>query len=151
TGDATSLVITADGRFVYVASQYANAANVQVGGIAVFSRNRTTGALRQLPGKLGCISADGSSNAGPGTCAVGREVDDVSNVHLTPDQNFLYASNYDGPPLSGIAIFRRNATTGTLHQLPGKEGCVTQKGQTKQSGATKVCRAMPNIGEPWDV
>lgn len=149
TGDATSIAISADGRFVYVASQYE--AGPSIGGIAIFSRNLSTGALRQLPGTLGCISSNGSSLEGPHTCARGREVDDISNVHITPDQKFLYASNYDSQPHSGIAIFARNAKTGALRQLGGVEGCLTTNGTTRQSGTTKVCRAMPNIGSPWDV
>lgn len=83
-----------NGRFEYVASQY-EPASTPIGGIAIFSRNTVTGALHQLPGKLGCVSANGSSNAGPGTCAVGREVDEVSNVAITQDQKYLYASVYD--------------------------------------------------------
>ncbi len=151
TGDARSIVLSKDGRFVYVASQFATKSSDDLGGVAVFSRNLKTGALHQLAGMAGCVTSDGSSNEGTGTCAVGREVDSISNVHLSPDQNFLYASNYDGPPYSGIAIFRRNLKTGVLTQLSGKEGCITASGDTEQSKTTAICRAMPNIGDPWDV
>ena len=149
SGDAVDIAISADGRFLYAASQYENASSVRVGGIAIFSRNIKTGTLRQLPGLQGCVSADGSSSAGPHTCVTGREVDSVSQVHITPDQKFLYASTYDQPPHSGIAIFRRNLKTGAITQLAGKEGCITDDGTTNQSG-TAVCRAMPNLGSPWD-
>ncbi len=125
TGDATSLTISRDGRFIYVASQYMPAPGHEVGGIAIFGRNLITGALSQLSGKLGCISATGESEDGPDTCAGAREVDSVSNVHLTPDQKYLYASVYDGQPHSGVAIFRRDSKNGTLRQLKGKDGCVT--------------------------
>jgi WD40-like Beta Propeller Repeat/LVIVD repeat len=151
SGDATSIAISSDGRFVYVASQNETASSKAYGGIAVFSRNTRTGTLRQLPGKLGCVSASGLSNAGRHTCTAGREVDDTSSLHITPDQKYLYASNYDSPPHSGIAVFRRSPATGALVQLAGKEGCVTDNGRTLQSGSKVVCRAMPNIGAPWDV
>jgi hypothetical protein len=151
TGDARSIAISNDGRYVYVASQFETKSDDVLGGVAVFSRNLKTGALHQLAGKAGCVTSDGSSNEGAGTCAVGREVDDISNVHLSPDQKFLYASNYDSQPYSGIAIFRRNRETGALTQLGGKEGCITSGGDTEQSKATAICRAMPNIGSPWDV
>jgi hypothetical protein len=151
TGDARSIALSKDGRYVYVASQFATKSSDVLGGIAVFSRNLKTGALHQLAGVAGCVTSDGSSNAGAGTCAVGREVDDISNVHLSPDQKFLYASNYDGQPYSGIAIFRRDSKTGVLTQLGGKEGCITAGGVTEQSKITAICRAMPNIGDPWDV
>lgn len=151
TGDATSIVISADGRFVYVASQAQGKGHAAMGGVAIFSRNLKTGALRQLAGKAGCVSTNGLSLQGPRTCAAGREVDDISNVHITPDQKYLYASNYDAKPYSGIAIFRRDPKTGALTQLNGTEGCITYSGFTKQRKTTKVCRAMPNIGDPWDV
>ncbi len=150
SGDATSIAISANGRSLYVASQYSTSSG-EIGGVAIFSRNTGTGTLRQLPGKLGCVSAKGDSNDGPHTCTVGREVDAVSNVHITPDQKYLYASNYAGEPHSGIAIFRRNPATGALVQLAGKEGCLTDNGTTGESGSKAVCRAMPNLGKPWDV
>jgi hypothetical protein len=148
TGDAASIAVSADGRFLYVASQYDP--SHEIGGIAIFLRNRSDGTLRQLSGKTGCVSATGESEDGPGTCARAREVDSVSNLHLTPDQKYLYASTYDGPPHSGIAIFRRDAKTGQLHQLPGNNGCLTTDGTTRQS-SQPVCEVVPNLGDPWDV
>lgn len=150
SGDAVDIAISADGRFLYTASQYETPAAVRIGGVAIFSRNLKTGTLRQLPGLAGCVSDDGSSSAGAHTCAKAREVDSVSNVHITPDQKYLYASVYDSQPHSGVAIFRRNLKTGAITQLAGKEGCITDDGTTGQSGASKVCRSMPNLGAPWD-
>ncbi|MGH2974552.1 MAG: lactonase family protein [Solirubrobacterales bacterium] len=150
SGDATSLVVSRDGRFVYVASQL-QIMNTDIGGVAIFRRNVKDGTLHQLPGKAGCVSATGGSEDGPGTCTRTRETDDISNVHITPDQKFLYASNYDSPPNSGIAIFKRGARSGRLHQLKGNNGCITDDGTTEQSGSKVVCRKSPNLGEPWDV
>ena len=70
---------------------------------------------------------------------------------LEPGPEFLYASNYDSQPYSGIAIFSRNEKTGALTQLKGKEGCITSSGDTEESKTTAICRAMPNLGDPWDV
>ena len=150
SGDATSIVISRDGRFLYVASQL-TLMSVPIGGVAVFRRNLKTGALHQLPGKSGCVSATGESEDGPGTCTKAREADDTSNLQLTPDQKFLYASNYDSPPHSGIAIFKRSAKTGEIHQLRGRDGCITDDGTTTQSGTEVVCRKSPNLYDPWDV
>ncbi len=122
-----------------------------IGGVAIFRRSVKNGTLHQLPGKAGCVSATGESEDGPGTCTRARETDDTSNVHLTPDQKYLYASNYDEPPHSGIAIFKRGARSGRLHQLKGKNGCITDDGTTGQSGTKVVCAKSPNLGEPWDV
>lgn len=145
TGDATSIVISSDGRFLYVAAQDVQAPTGS-GGIAIFKRNVKTGTLHQLSGKAGCVTAVAYEN-----CAVAREADDISNIHITPDQKYLYASNYDNSPNGGIAIFARSAKNGTLRQPSGSNGCITIDGTTTQSGSTKVCRAMPNISEPWDI
>ena len=150
SGDATSVVISRDGRFVYVASQLQIMSD-DIGGVAIFRRSVKNGTLHQLPGKAGCVSATGESEDGPGTCTRTRETDDTSNVHLTPDQKYLYASNYDEPPHSGIAIFKRGARSGRLHQLKGRNGCITDDGTTAQSGTKVVCAKSPNLGEPWDV
>jgi hypothetical protein len=145
TGDATSIVISRDGRYLYVASQYRQGL-VRIGGIAIFRRSLRTGKLRQLSGKAGCVTAIAYAH-----CAIAREVDEVSNLHITPDQKFLYASDYEDPPNSGIAVFRRDAKTGDLRQLKGANGCITDDGTTAQSTPKVVCRAMPNLDQPWDV
>jgi hypothetical protein len=150
SGDATSLVISRDGKYLYVASQL-QIMSVRIGGVAIFRRNLKTGALHQLAGKSGCVSATGESEDGPDTCTRAREIDSTSNVHITPDQKFLYASNYDGPPHSGIAVFKRSARSGQLHQLKGRNGCITDDGTTEQSGTDVVCRKSPNLYNPWDV
>jgi hypothetical protein len=123
----------------------------EIGGVAIFSRNVKEGTLHQLKGKAGCVSARGSSEDGPGTCTRAREVDSVSSLHLSPDQKFLYASDYDSPPDSGIAIFARSSKSGMLHQLSGRNGCLTDNGTTLATGSRKVCGAMPNLSDPWDV
>lgn len=145
TGDGHSMAISKDGHFLYAASQGPE------GGLAVFRRNPKTGALTQLPGKRGCFTADGSSEDGPGTCRAGRELDDTSSVHISADQRYLYATNYDGAPNGGIAIFKRNAKNGTLHQLDGKKGCVTQDGTTSDGGASVICRAAPGLAETFEL
>ncbi len=145
SGDATSVVISSDGRFLYVASQNTTK-SANVGGIAIFKRNLKTGTLRQLSGTGGCVTAVAYKG-----CAIAREVDDTDSLHITPDQKYLYASNYDDSPHGGLAIFKRNAKTGKLSQLSGANGCITTDGTTTQSGTNKLCEAMPNISEPWDV
>jgi hypothetical protein len=141
TGDGHSLAISRDGRFLYGASQDNDAA-----GVTIFKRNRDSGKLRQLSGKRGCIDPDGAHG-----CAKGREVDDSASVHISPDQRFLYVSNYNSAPTGGIAVFRRNLRNGTLHQLSGKDGCVTQDGTTDTTGTAHPCRAAAGLDEVFEV
>jgi hypothetical protein len=145
TGDATSIVISHDGRFLYTASQLV-AGSKKVGGVAVFARNLKTGKLAQLPGKAGCVTATRFAN-----CAIARGVEQVSNLHITPDQKFLYASDFGTYPHSGVAIFRRDPQSGKLRQLKGKNGCISGNGTSFSSGSRRVCRAVPNVSNPWDV
>jgi hypothetical protein len=148
TGDATSLAISRDGRFLYAAGQDGSE---DAAGVTIFSRNKKNGKLRQLAGKKGCVSPDGASEAGAGTCKRGRSVDAVASVYLTPDQDYLYAGNYTSDADSGIAVFRRSGKTGKLRQLKGKNGCISKDGTTEASEDEVVCRAMANIANPWDM
>jgi hypothetical protein len=96
--------------------------------LSVFRRNDKDGTLKQLPGKSGCFSRDGSSEDGANTCARARDLDtgDATSIVISRDGRFLYvASQYtqNGNDIGGIAVFKRNLTTGTLRQLRGKAGC----------------------------
>jgi hypothetical protein len=141
SGDGHSLAISRNGRYLYTAGQ-----NTDASGVTIFKRNLHNGTLRQLKGKRGCINPDGSNG-----CAKGRELDDNASVQLSPDQRFLYASNYNGAPTGGIAILRRNLRNGTLHQLKGKNGCITQDGTTDPTGPAHVCRAGSGLDEVFEV
>jgi len=124
------VVLSPDGRTLYVMSY-------EPGGIAIFHVNGD-GSLTQLAGTSGCITLDGSSNAGPGTCAVGRALQDPYLSTVSPDGRTLYvaqSSSY-GPP-GGVAVFALNRATGEATQLPGLEGCVTTDGSS--SGVPGVC------------
>jgi hypothetical protein len=141
SGDGHSIAISDDGRFLYTAGQ----GNSNT-GVVIFKRSPRKGTLRQLRGKRGCINPNGAHG-----CAKGREVDDNSSVHISPDQKYLYATNYNSPPTGGIAVFRRSRRHGALHQLKGKDGCVTQDGTTDKTGTTKVCRSATAVGQVFEV
>jgi DNA-binding beta-propeller fold protein YncE len=104
--------LSPDGRNVYVASFGSDA-------IAVFRRNRRTGALRQLRGRVGCVSDRRTRG-----CRDGRALADPSSLDLSPSGRFLYVGSEQG----GIGTFRRNPRTGRLVQLARAAGCVTAKG-----------------------
>jgi DNA-binding beta-propeller fold protein YncE len=108
------LAITADGRGVYVASSISD-------GVAILRRDRATGALRQPAGRGGCISQKG----GGGRCAVGRALDEVWGVALSPDGLNLYAVS---AKINTLAAIARSGSTGRLAQLPGRHGCFIRAG-----------------------
>src|SRR5438445_98784 len=97
------------------------------------------GSVKQVGGVKGCYTMLGSSEDGAGTCAMARAVHYGASVHISPDQDFVYVTDYSGQPHSGIAVFHRHAD-GSLNQLKGVNGCITTDGTTADSGATAVCR-----------
>ncbi|MSO41899.1 MAG: hypothetical protein EXQ70_08440 [Solirubrobacterales bacterium] len=72
----------------------------------------------------------------------------MSSTAITPDQRFLYATNYAAEP--GIAIFARNRKNGSLKQLKGLNGCVSENGTTGTTGTDVLCRAV-GYGEVFEV
>jgi DNA-binding beta-propeller fold protein YncE len=136
---ARDIVVTGDGRNVYVAGTDA---------VAVFRRDLRTGRLRQLRGRAGCVSDRPVQSPDPG-CRRGRALTHPDGLALSPSGRFLYvASTWDmesGPPQGGIAVFRRSPRTGRLTQLRGANGCVSAqalqgcaRGSLPTIGATGV-------------
>jgi len=111
---ARGIARSPDGRNVYVASPESNA-------IAVFARDQRTGALRQLPGKGGCVSPGGE-----GGCESGRGLEFVSAITTSADGRNVYAA---ADVSNALTVFRRNPRTGALTQLPGQAGCISESGQ----------------------
>jgi DNA-binding beta-propeller fold protein YncE len=103
------LVLSPDGRFVYVAADDSN-------GVAVLARSAATGTLRQLPGRAGCVQEGGHDG-----CTAGRALRDAHSLALTPDGRILYVV---GNGSDAIAVFAVDQRTGVLHQLQGRRGCV---------------------------
>jgi DNA-binding beta-propeller fold protein YncE len=104
-----ALAISPDGRNVYVASSKSHA-------IAIFSRDSKTGALRQRPGRAGCIALGGTSGCAR---AVGLAV--ANSVAVSPDGSNVYATSVGS---NAVVSFRRDPSTGALTQLGGGAGCI---------------------------
>jgi DNA-binding beta-propeller fold protein YncE len=102
------ILVSADGKNVYVTSWAVPTA----AAIAIFNRNTSTGVLTQKAGQDGCIN----DNATDG-CFDGRAVGGQGAV-LSPDQNNVYVLGQ-----TTLAVFKRTAADGTLHQLDGMDGC----------------------------
>jgi Lactonase, 7-bladed beta-propeller len=141
--ETESAIVSPDGANVYVGS-YENGLLSLGPGFAVFKRNQSTGALQQLSGAPGCLTADGSSNAGPGTCTKARGIfDSMGDGHdlvFTSNGRLAYmAANGFGSSPSGILIFKRDPSTGALTQLAGTAGCITTTGADQDGpGACQV-------------
>jgi DNA-binding beta-propeller fold protein YncE len=105
-----AIALSPDGRYAYVASSRSDA-------IAIFARNRQSGALLQRGGTDGCVAAKGASG-----CAKAIGLDGPNSVALSPDGRYLYATSRNS---NSVAAFRRNASTGALSQLRGGAGCIS--------------------------
>jgi 6-phosphogluconolactonase (cycloisomerase 2 family) len=118
--DGTALVgpravaVSPDGKNFYFPSSFAAA-------IAVFARDATTGALRQLAGTTGCVSETGTG----GACADGTALDGARGVAVSPDGKSVYVAAFFS---DAVATFSRDESTGALSQLGGLSGCVSETG-----------------------
>ena len=82
---ATAVAVSPDGRNVYVSS-FGSAA------VAVFARNRSSGALTPLAGTAGCLSEVRAVPA----CASGRALEGAFGVTVSPDgKNVYVATGFD--------------------------------------------------------
>jgi DNA-binding beta-propeller fold protein YncE len=124
-----SLAISPDGANVYVAATGSDA-------LAVFARNRRTGALRQLPGASGCLSQRPG-----GGCRVGRALNEPTSVAVSPDGAHVYVAGRRFP--SGVAVLAR-ASDGTITQAADPSGCVSL-------GGGSGCRIARGISAPEEV
>ena len=128
-GGPSALAISPDG-----ATLYATAASSD--SLAVFARSRRTGALRQLPGASGCLSARPG-----GGCTPARALNEPTSVAVSPDGRRVYVAGRRFP--SAIAVLTRNAD-GSLSQAPGPAGCVSHLGGGD-------CRSARGLSGPEEV
>jgi 6-phosphogluconolactonase (cycloisomerase 2 family) len=109
-----TVVVSPDGTSVYLGARDSNA-------VAVFARNPTTGALTQLSGLAGCVSATSLD----GSCTVGLGLLGARGVAVSPDNKYVYVASQDS---NAVAVFARDTTTGALTQLSGLAGCIAENG-----------------------
>jgi len=106
-----SVAISPNGRNVYVTSRGSNA-------ITAFQRNRSTGALHQLPGAAGCVSGVPLPGCATATALLGPDV-----VVVSPDGKNVYVGSFFG---NAVVAFGRDAASGAIAQLPGSAGCIAE-------------------------
>lgn len=102
-----NVTVSKDGKHVYAASYGSSA-------VAVFARNKITGALTQLAGLDGCVSAYGAP------CTTGAQLFDPTSLALSKDGKHVYATSSFS---DAVLVFARNKTTGALTQI---DGCVSE-------------------------
>jgi DNA-binding beta-propeller fold protein YncE len=105
------VAVAPDGRDVYVGAFFGSA-------VVAFARNRSTGALTQLPGTSGCIAA---SNAG---CARGLALNQPEGLAISGDGNDVYVA---AALSAAIDVLTRNPATGALTQAADGTGCLTSR------------------------
>jgi DNA-binding beta-propeller fold protein YncE len=120
-----SVAVSPDGRNVYATSRASNT-------VSVLHRNRSTGALSQLPAGAGCISGLPVPNCANGRALVGPDV-----VIVSPDGENVYVGSFFG---NAVAIFDRDRASGALTQPGGSAGCIAE--------ATSGCTAGLALGAP---
>lgn len=142
---AVSAAVSPDGRHVYVASFGRSA-------VAAFARDRTSGALTQLRGTAGCVAED----AAGGACSYGRGLQGTFSVTVSPDGKNVYTasgfdirSQFEAFAGSGVGVFVRQAN-GSLRQLPGKAGCVTESGSGGTCGDGVALEGAEAVGVSRD-
>lgn len=120
-----SVAVSPDGLSVYATSRASNT-------VSVFRRNRSTGALTQLPAGAGCISGLPVPN-----CANGRALVAPDVVVVSPDGRNVYVGSFFG---NAVASFERSRSTGALTQPDGSAGCIAE--------ATSGCASGFALGAP---
>src|SRR6185312_11865793 len=73
-------VMSLNGKTLYYA-EFGN--HAPDAGLVIFHVNEATGGFTQLAGKLGCVSPDGSSDDGAGTCQVGKAITGTYEIGIS--------------------------------------------------------------------
>lgn len=121
---AQGVAISPDGKNAYFAGTPAE------GGLLIFDRDTTSGALTQKAGTAGCIVDRGNANPDP-TCAQGQLIGSGgaggNSVTVSPNGETVYLVSAE---YGSISVFDRNQTTGALTQKTGTAGCIQQSDNT---------------------
>ncbi len=104
-----SLTLSSDGTALYATSYEGSE-------LAIFHRDRTTGALSQLSGTAGCVSVSGSS----GACATDSELSNPGPVIVSPDGTTVHVAGYSTKAVLTYTV----GPGGALSRPAGGAGCL---------------------------
>ena len=105
------VVVSPDSRHVLVAGSRSN---------AVATLRQGPGGLSQAAGQAGCIA-----KAGAEACARGRSMAGPVDLAIAPGGRGVYVASSIS---DGVAVLRRDRTTGALGQSLSRAGCISQDG-----------------------
>jgi DNA-binding beta-propeller fold protein YncE len=108
-GGPGALALSPNGRSLYVASPVSNE-------VAVLARDATTGVLAHVE----CLTQGGSA-----ACDAVFPLRQPYALTVSPDNGQVYVTARDS---NAINVFRRHRKSGTLTQLAGLEGCISDDG-----------------------
>ena len=125
-----TIAVSPDGRFLYAAAFGADA-------VLAYEREPATGALSPAP--QACATA--TSAAGP--CASAPALDGVTDLVLSRDGRFLYATAYhDG----AVSAFARDPASGRLEPVATPGGCIaaTAAGAARRAAGCRARSTSPS-------
>jgi DNA-binding beta-propeller fold protein YncE len=124
---AIGLAISADGKFVYVASASRDA-------VTIYSRDGSSGELTPIAAPAGCIT-----DGGIGGCQSAVALGDPAAITLTPDGQSAYVAS---ERRDAILVFGRDPVSGGLIQKPGTSGCISDSGRSDplNAGTAGACQ-----------
>jgi hypothetical protein len=118
-GATRAAAITRSGRTLYVGGLD--------GAVTAFRRDPHIGTIVQLPGRRGCLASSGVAG-----CAAVRGLHGPHSLTLGPGERDLYVTvSLAVDPQSGVVMFRRDRSDGSLKQPPGIAGCVNADGSSR--------------------
>lgn len=123
---ADAVIVGKDGRFVYVASELSRA-------VAVFARDRSTGALTQPTGESGCIAEDGSAEG----CTDGLGLGGPHALVESPSGRNVYVVSL---PTDELAVLARDRNSGALTHV-----------QCLENGGSIACDPVSALSGPYSV
>ncbi len=129
---AGSVTVSPDGENVYVTSAE----------VLTFRRDAATGALTRLDGRAGCVATT-ATGAGGIPCRADPEVDGATAIAVSGDGRHAYTtSGADARGSGALAILARDPGSGALTPIPGRAGCISQRGDCRRAGGLEGAAAI---------